>query len=207
MIRTLILARHGESQFNAENRFTGALDVDLTERGVGEALRVAALLQEAGLAPAHIFSSSLSRAKRSARLIAAGLGRAESAVLASRALDERDYGELTGLNKDEARARWGEAQVRAWRRSYDVAPPRGESLRDTVARVVAFYVRAILPAIMRENSALVVAHGNTLRALTFVLDDLTPDQISDVEFATGAVIVYGLAADTSVVGKRLLGQA
>ena len=125
-------------------------------------------------------------------------------IEASAALDERDYGELTGLDKDAARIRWGAAQVQAWRRSYDRAPPGGESLRDTIARTVPFYCREILPAVLNEQAVLVSAHGNSLRTLVMVLDGLTSADISNVEIATGAALVYRLNADSTVVSKEVL---
>jgi 2,3-bisphosphoglycerate-dependent phosphoglycerate mutase len=119
------------------------------------------------------------------------------------ALNERNYGELTGLNKDEARKRWGEAQVHIWRRSYDVPPPGGESLKDTSARVLPFFIQAILPRVMRGERTLVVAHGNSLRSLVMVLDRLSPDAVTSVEFATGDILLYRLAPDTSVESKQI----
>ncbi len=120
-----------------------------------------------------------------------------------RALNERHYGDLSGLNKNEAGRRWGEEQVRLWRRSYDVAPPNGESLKDTVARVLLFYCEHILPRALRGERVLVVAHGNSLRALTMVLDRLTPDTVPSLELATGVLIVYRLNADSTVASKQV----
>ena len=121
-----------------------------------------------------------------------------------RALNERHYGDLSGLNKDEARDKWGEEQVRLWRRSYDVAPPGGESLKDTVARVVPFYCQRILPPVLRGERVLVAAHGNSLRALAMVLDQMTPESVTTLEFATGAVVIYTLNADSTVASKDVV---
>jgi 2,3-bisphosphoglycerate-dependent phosphoglycerate mutase len=200
----LILVRHGESEFNARNLFTGWLDVDLTPRGVDEARHVADMLLASVLGIDVVFVSALKRTERSARLILAKMGLADVPLIADAALNERDYGELSGLDKNEARARWGEAQVHAWRRSYAIAPPGGESLRDTIARVLPLYIQSILPAVLRDQSVLVVGHGNTLRSLSFVLDRLTAENITSVEFATGAVLVYSLEADSTVGSKRVL---
>jgi 2,3-bisphosphoglycerate-dependent phosphoglycerate mutase len=201
---TLILVRHGESEFNARNLFTGWTDVRLTDRGVAEARGVADLIHDAGLRVDAVFCSALKRTADSARVILDALGRPTAPMVSAQALNERDYGELTGLNKDEARARWGEDQVRLWRRSYDVPPPGGESLRDTIARVLAYYLQEVLPAVMRDQTVLLVGHGNTLRALSYVLDRLTPTEVTSVEFATGAALVYRLAADTTVTAKSIL---
>jgi 2,3-bisphosphoglycerate-dependent phosphoglycerate mutase len=204
MTRSLILVRHGESEFNARNLFTGWTDVGLTDRGEAEARVVADLIVEAGLQVDAVYCSALKRTADSARVILDALGRPATPIVCAEALNERDYGELTGLNKDQARARWGEDQVHTWRRSFDIPPPGGESLRDTIARVLPYYVREILPAVMRGQTVLLVGHGNTLRSLSYVLDRLTPTEVTSVEFATGAVLVYGLAPDTTVTAKTVL---
>jgi 2,3-bisphosphoglycerate-dependent phosphoglycerate mutase len=132
------------------------------------------------------------------------LGTPDVPTLRDLALNERDYGDLSGLNKDEARQRWGEEQVHLWRRSYDVPPPGGESLKDTIARVLPYYCQQILPCVLRGKRTLVVAHGNSLRALVMVLDQLTPDTILDAEIATGAALVYHLNSDATVATKKVL---
>lgn len=195
--RTLVLVRHGESEGNRQNIFTGWRDVDLTNRGVAEAHAVAKLLGGEGMRFGAVFSSALTRARRTAQIILEDIGSAPPIETAA-ALNERHYGELTGLDKNEARQRWGDEQVRIWRRSYDVAPPGGESLRDTTARVLPYYVRSVLPAVMAQGPVLVVAHGNSLRALVSALDGLDTNEISILEIATGEVIRYRLAEDTSV---------
>jgi 2,3-bisphosphoglycerate-dependent phosphoglycerate mutase len=202
-LRQLVLVRHGESEFNAKNLFTGWTDVDLTARGIREAEQVGERLKAMDITLDAAFASDLRRTVRSAGLILERAGQPAVPVTAAGALKERDYGELTGLNKDEARARWGDEQVRLWRRSYDTAPPGGESLRDTIARVLPYFLQEILPAAMRRQSVLVVGHGNTLRGLTFVLDRLSSTEIASVEFATGTALVYGLEPDTTVRSKQL----
>jgi 2,3-bisphosphoglycerate-dependent phosphoglycerate mutase len=199
---TLVLVRHGESQGNRQNIFTGWRDVDLTDRGIAEARQVGAALVQDGLRFGAAFSSALTRAHRSARIILDGMASALE-IDASPALNERDYGELTGLDKDAARARWGAEQVQRWRRSYEVAPPGGESLRDTAARVLPFYIHRILPAVMRSGPALVVAHGNSIRALAMALEGIAPADISSFEVATGEVLLYRLNADTSVAERTV----
>lgn len=205
--RRLVLVRHGESEGNRRNVFTGWTDLDLTERGVAEAHAVARSLASEKMEFARAFTSALVRAKRTAMIVLDDLGQAGVPVVSNPALNERDYGALTGLNKDEARARWGEAQVQIWRRSYEVAPPKGESLRDTAARVLPFYIASILPAVMRGQHVLVVVHGNSLRALVMALDGLTPGAITEVEFGTGDILIYDLAEDTTVQSRRIIPAA
>lgn len=203
-MRRLVLVRHGQSTANAANIFTGWTDVGLTALGVYEAEVVARRLKGHGFAVDAVFTSALERAKRSTSIILAALGQAGVVPVTDTALNERDYGALTGLNKADAGAKWGADQVLEWRRSYAVAPPEGESLRDTAARVLPFYLRAILPVVMREQSVLVVAHGNSLRALVMALDGLVPEQIFALELGTAATLVYELASDTTVIRKTVL---
>lgn len=199
--RRLILLRHGESVANRRDFFGGWLDIELTNAGVAQAHRASQALAAEGVVPRSVFSSSLARARRTAEIVLADLDQGIP-VTANAALNERNYGDLTGLDKDHARERWGREQVETWRRSYDVGPPNGESLRDTSARVLPFYIHVILPALMRAGPALVVAHGNSLRTLIMALDGLNPDRIGTVEIATGELIVYDLAEDTSIQSKR-----
>jgi 2,3-bisphosphoglycerate-dependent phosphoglycerate mutase len=204
MQRLLVLVRHGQSDWNLRNLFTGWRDPDLTRRGIAEARHTGAALKAAGLHFDQAFTSQLSRAQKTLALIADELGPPTIPILRDLALNERDYGDLSGLNKDEARGRWGEEQVHLWRRSYDIAPPGGESLKDTIARVLPYYCQEILPRVLGGTRTLVVAHGNSLRALVMVLDRLSRDTILDAEIATGAALVYELAADSSVVSKKVL---
>lgn len=204
MERLLVLARHGQSDWNLKNLFTGWKDVDLTDLGVEEARNAGKRLKALGVSFDVAFTSDLKRAQRTCQLILEELGQPNLETIRDQALNERDYGDLTGLNKDDARKRWGDDQVHIWRRSYDVAPPGGESLKDTVARALPYYVKNILPRVMGGERVLVVVHGNSLRALVMVLDRLTAETIPSMELATGVPLVYRLAADTSVIDKKVL---
>lgn len=203
MPNLLILVRHGESEFNARNLFTGWADPPLTERGLGQAYAAADRLAALGVSVTHAFSSALLRARQTTQIILQQLPGTD-AFVEDVALNERDYGDLTGLDKNQAAERWGAGQVRRWRRSYAEAPPRGESLRDTAARTLPYYIREILPAVMGGGVALVVAHGNSLRALVMALEGLTPQTVPDVELATGEIRLYDLAADTSIQRRELI---
>jgi 2,3-bisphosphoglycerate-dependent phosphoglycerate mutase len=203
MDRLLVLVRHGQSDWNLKNLFTGWKDPDLTEKGVAEARAAGKRLHQLGLSFNIAFTSTLTRAQRTCGLLLEALGQEKLETKRFEALNERDYGELSGLNKDDARAKWGEEQVHLWRRSYDVPPPGGESLKDTVARVLPCYVQTLLPEVMRGRRVLVAAHGNSLRALMMVLDGLSPQTIPDVELATGVPLIYRLNADTTVASKQV----
>ena len=204
MQRLLVLVRHGQSEWNLRNLFTGWKDPDLTPLGLTEARGAGRALKAAGLAFDRAFTSELGRAQKTLALILDELSAPNLPVVKDLALNERDYGDLAGLNKDEARARWGEEQVHLWRRSYDVPPPGGESLKDTIARVLPYYCLEILPRVLRGERTLVVAHGNSLRALVMVLDRLTRETILDAEIGTGVALVYDLNADSTVVSKKIL---
>ena len=201
----LVLLRHGQSEWNLQNLFTGWKDPDLTETGVAEAKEAGRRLKAQGLQFDTAFTSALTRAQRTLDLALAELGQTGLPITRDAALNERDYGDLSGLNKDDARKRWGEEQVHQWRRSYDIAPPGGESLKDTVARALPYYCQRILPAVLRGERVLVAAHGNSLRALVMVLDGLTPQTIPSMELATGVPLVYRLKADSTVASKEVLG--
>ena len=191
----LVLARHGQSEGNRQNIFTGWRDLPLTARGKEEARLAAVRLLEMGVVFDAAYSSELSRSSASCSIILETMGQVLS-FERSAALNERDYGDLTGLNKDQARRQFGEDQVHIWRRSYEVAPPHGESLRDTIARVLPYYLRVILPAVMRSRAALVVAHGNSLRALILALEGLTPEKILKMELGTAEMRFYRVRDDT-----------
>ncbi|HEV3044304.1 MAG TPA: 2,3-bisphosphoglycerate-dependent phosphoglycerate mutase [Roseiarcus sp.] len=203
--RLLVLVRHGQSEWNLKNLFTGWKDVDLSPKGVEEAEEAGRRLKAQGLAFDVAFTSALIRAQRTLTLMLAELGQSGLATISDLALNERDYGDLAGLNKDDARKKWGEEQVHIWRRSYDVSPPGGESLKDTVARALPFYCQHILPAVLSGKRVLVAAHGNSLRALVMVLDKLTPKTIPAMEIETGVPLVYRLNADSTVAAKTVLG--
>jgi 2,3-bisphosphoglycerate-dependent phosphoglycerate mutase len=202
--RLLVLVRHGQSDWNLKNLFTGWKDPDLTEQGVAEAKAAGQRLKALGLRFDTGFTSDLTRAQNTMKLMLNELGQTALPVARDQALNERDYGDLSGLNKDEARKKWGEDQVHLWRRSYDVPPPGGESLKDTVARVLPYYNQEILPAVLRGERTIVAAHGNSLRALVMVLDRLTPKTIPSMELATGVPLVYRLKADSTVESKQVL---
>ena len=204
MDRLLVLVRHGQSDWNLKNLFTGWKDPALTPLGIEEARAAGQRMKKMGLVFDTAFTSNLVRAQDTLRLIMGELGQAGIATQKDEALNERDYGDLSGLNKDEARVRWGEDQVHIWRRSYDVPPPGGESLKDTVARALPFYCQQILPRVLRGERTIVAAHGNSLRALMMVLDQLTPQTIPSLELATGVPIVYRLKADSTVESKSVL---
>jgi 2,3-bisphosphoglycerate-dependent phosphoglycerate mutase len=204
MDRLLVLVRHGQSEWNLKNLFTGWKDPGLTELGIEEARIAGQRLEARGLRFDLAFTSVLTRAQETLRLMLEEIGQPELQTIRDQALNERDYGDLSGLNKDDARKRWGAEQVHLWRRSYDVSPPGGESLKDTVARALPYYVQEILPRVMRGECVLVAAHGNSLRALVMVLDRLTPQTIPAMELATGLPLVYRLHADTTVASKEVL---
>ena len=199
--RLLVLVRHGQSEWNLKNLFTGWKDVDLTEKGVNEAREAGRKLKAQGLVFDIAFTSALKRAQRTLDLVLGEMGQTGIPIKRDQALNERDYGDLVGMNKDDARKKWGEEQVHVWRRSYDVAPPGGESLKDTVARALPYFVREILPCVLRGERTIVAAHGNSLRALVMVLEGLSPEGIVKRELATGAPIIYRLKADATTESK------
>jgi len=196
--RLLVLVRHGQSDWNLKNLFTGWRDVGLTEKGITEARAAGKKLKAQGLHFDVAFTSALSRAQRTLDLVLEEMGETDITMFKDQALNERDYGDLSGLNKDDARKKWGEEQVHVWRRSYDVAPPGGESLKDTAARVLPYYIQEILPSVLRGERVIVVAHGNSLRALVMVLERLSPKEIVNREIATGVPLIYRLNADSTV---------
>lgn len=204
MDRTLVLIRHGQSDWNLKNLFTGWKDPALTELGVVEAREAGKRLKTLGVSFDKAFTSALSRAQDTTRLVLEELGLSSLPVVEDQRLNERDYGDLSGLNKADAAQKWGEEQVMIWRRSYDTPPPGGESLRDTLARVLPYYCQDILPCVLRGESTVVVAHGNSLRALLMVLERATPETIPGIELATGIPVVYRLRADSTVESKQVL---
>lgn len=206
MSGTLVLVRHGQSEWNLKNLFTGWKDPDLTPLGIEEAETGGKALAATGLKYDIAFTSDLTRAQKTLKIILDAVGQPELETIRDQALNERDYGDLSGLNKDDARAKWGEEQVHIWRRSYDVPPPGGESLRDTGARVWPYYLTEILPRVLKGQTVLVAAHGNSLRALVMVLDRLTKDEILKLNLATGVPMVYTLNPDSTVASKEVLGD-
>ena len=200
--RLLVLVRHGESDWNKKNLFTGWRDVALSEQGVKEAREAGRKLKAQELKFDVAFTSALIRAQRTLDLMLEELGQTGIPVFKDQALNERDYGDLAGLNKDDAPSKkWGTEQVHIWRRSYDIAPPGGESLRDTAARVLPYYIQEMLPAVLRGERVLVSAHGNSLRALVMVLDRHTTESITKLNIATGVPMIYQLNANSTVKSK------
>ena len=199
--RLLVLVRHGQSEWNLKNLFTGWKDPDLTELGIAEAKDAGRKLKAQGFIFDIAFTSALTRAQHTLDLMLEEMGETRIPIIRDQALNERDYGDLVGLNKDDARKKWGDEQVLIWRRSYDVPPPGGESLKDTVARALPYFVQEILPRVLRGERVLISAHGNSLRALIMVLERLTPEQILKRELGTGVPIVYRLNADSTVASQ------
>lgn len=206
MSGTLVLVRHGQSDWNLKNLFTGWKDPDLTALGIEEAKAGGKALADYGIKYDIAFTSDLVRAQHTLDIILDAVGQTGLETIKDQALNERDYGDLSGLNKDDARAKWGEEQVHIWRRSYDVPPPGGESLRDTGARVWPYYLTEILPRVLAGQNVLVAAHGNSLRSLVMVLDRLSKEQILALNLATGVPMVYKLKADSTVASKEVLGD-
>jgi 2,3-bisphosphoglycerate-dependent phosphoglycerate mutase len=204
MSNVLVLVRHGESEWNKLNLFTGWKDPDLSEKGIAEARAAGRLLQADGYQFDVAFTSDLKRAQHTLTLMLEELGQTGLPTHQSQKLNERDYGDLSGLNKDEARAKWGPEQVHVWRRSYDTPPPGGESLKDTAARVLPYYEAAIWPEVRAGRNVLVSAHGNSLRALIMRLERLSGEEIVKRELATGVPIVYRLRPDGTVLERKEL---
>jgi 2,3-bisphosphoglycerate-dependent phosphoglycerate mutase len=202
MNNVLVLVRHGESEWNKLNLFTGWKDPDLTDKGMAEARRGAELLKAEGLRFDIAFTSALKRAQHTLCIILGVLGQEELETVRDQALNERDYGDLSGLNKDDARKRWGEEQVHIWRRSYDMPPPGGESLKDTAARVLPYWDARIWPEVKAGRNVIVAAHGNSLRALIMKLENLSGEAIIKRELATGVPMIYRLNPDGSVASHR-----
>jgi 2,3-bisphosphoglycerate-dependent phosphoglycerate mutase len=201
MTGTLILVRHGESEWNLKNLFTGWRNPDLTEKGIGEARATGKALKAKHIVPDLYYTSALRRAQHTLDLMLEEMGILNVTITRNVALNERDYGELSGLNKDDARAKWGEEQVLIWRRSYDVPPPGGESLKDTAARTLPYYEAEIIPQLQAGKTVLVAAHGNSLRAMVMAIEGLTPEQILKREIATGQPTVYRIGPDGKLVQR------
>ena len=201
MTGILILVRHGESEWNLKNLFTGWRNPDLTEKGIGEARATGKALKAKGIVPDCYYTSALRRAQHTLDLMLEEMDIANVTIVRNIALNERDYGDLSGLNKDDARAKWGEEQVLIWRRSYDVPPPGGESLKDTAARTLPYYDAEILPLLKAGKTVLVAAHGNSLRALVMAIEGLTPDEILKREIATGQPTLYKICPDGKLVER------
>ena len=202
---TLVLVRHGQSEWNLKNLFTGWKDPDLTPKGVDEAMSAGRKLKARGIIFDLAYTSELSRAQRTLSLMLDELGQEGLATKKDQALNERDYGHLAGLNKDDARVRWGDEQVHIWRRSFDVPPPGGESLKMTAERTLPYFNERILPRVRNGESILVAAHGNSLRSIVMDLEQLSGEEIVGREIATGVPLVYRLNENGSVKAMEELG--
>ena len=200
---TLALVRHGQSEWNLKNLFTGWRDPDLTEKGVEEAKTAGRKLKAQNIVFDIAYTSELGRAQRTLKLMLEELGQQDLETIRDEALNERDYGDLAGLNKDDARKKWGEEQVHIWRRSYDTPPPGGESLKDTMARTVPYFITRILPDVMDGKNVLVSAHGNSLRSICMMLDRLSPEEVTGLEIGTGIPLIYRLNPNTTVASKQV----
>ena len=198
----LVLLRHGESQWNLENRFTGCVDVPLSPRGMQEAKNAGEKLRPYRFDRA--FTSVLQRANDTLRLVLEVIGQPDIPTEKNKALNERMYGDLQGLNKAETAKKYGEEQVKIWRRSYDVRPPGGESLRDTAERVLPYYEKAIKPHVLAGETLLIAAHGNSLRALVMELEQLSKEQVLELNIPTGAPLLYELDSQGVVTSHRYL---
>ena len=202
--RNLILVRHGQSEWNEKNLFTGWKDPGLTDLGVDEANNAGRLIKETEIIFDKMFTSNLGRAQKTGSIILDVLDQINVAIIKNEALNERNYGSLAGLNKDDARKKWGEEQVHIWRRSFDIPPPDGESLKNTAERVLPYFNQQIMPKIIDGNNILIAAHGNSLRALIMQLDNISQEDIVKLEIPTGAPIHYSFNDDGSIVKKENL---
>ena len=202
--RNLILVRHGQSEWNEQNLFTGWKDPGLTELGIKEAKNAGSLISDKDIQFDEMFTSMLLRAQDTGAIILDSINQQNIPITKNQALNERNYGSLAGLNKDDARRKWGEEQVHIWRRSFDIPPPEGESLKDTAERVLPYFHKYIMPKVIQGLSILVAAHGNSLRALIMELDLMSTEDIVKLEIPTGAPIQYEFNQNGEVVNKTKL---
>ena len=200
----LVLVRHGQSEWNAKNLFTGWKDPGLTEQGREEAVNAGISINERNIEFTRMFTSALKRAQITGQIILDGINQPDLKTIKDQALNERDYGDLAGLNKDAARKEWGEEQVHIWRRSYDIPPPGGESLKNTAERVLPYFNAEILPRLAQGENILVAAHGNSLRSLVMQLDNLSKEEVIELEIPTGAPIIYTFSGNESPTSKENL---
>ena len=198
----LVLLRHGESQWNLENRFTGWVDVPLSPKGIEEAKQAGEKLR--GLTFHRAFTSVLTRANETLRLVLEAIGQTTIPIEKDKALNERMYGDLQGLNKAETAKKYGDAQVKIWRRSYDVKPPGGESLKDTAERALPYYEKMIKPCLLKGETIIIAAHGNSLRALVMELDQLSKEEVLELNIPTGVPLLYELDHSGKVLSHRYL---
>ncbi|MEG8099360.1 2,3-bisphosphoglycerate-dependent phosphoglycerate mutase [Candidatus Liberibacter brunswickensis] len=204
MSRRLVLVRHGQSEWNIKNLFTGLRNPPLTSIGLTEAIDIGKKFIERCIVFDAAFSSSLKRAQDTCKIILREINQQYIIPIYDDALNERDYGHISGMNKDDACKKWGKDQVYLWRRSYNIAPPGGESLRDTVARVIPYYIQSILPLVLQNKSVLVTAHGNSLRSLIMVLEKINLENIPKITIDTGEAFVYNLDLDATVISKQVI---
>jgi 2,3-bisphosphoglycerate-dependent phosphoglycerate mutase len=200
----LVLVRHGQSEWNEKNLFTGWKDPGLTELGYDEAQRAGKLIKDTQINFDAMFTSALKRAQLTGEIILKSINQENIPVTKNQALNERDYGGLSGLNKDDARAKWGHDQVHIWRRSYDTPPPDGESLKNTAERVLPYFNEMVMPKILNGHNILIAAHGNSLRALIMQIDMISEEEIVKLEIPTGAPILYEFNDDGSIALKKNL---
>ena len=198
----LVIVRHGQSEWNKENKFTGWVDVGLAEKGISEAIEAGEILK--GMKFDHAFTSALKRAQDTLTYILKGIGQEDISISKDQALNERMYGDLQGMNKDECREEFGADQVHIWRRSYDIAPPGGESLKDTADRVLPYFHKEIEPMLKDGKDIIIAAHGNSLRALIMFLEGLSGEEILKVEVPTGAPKLYELDEDLNILSSKYL---
>ena len=202
--RNLILVRHGQSEWNEKNLFTGWENPGLTDKGMHEAKIAGSLIKNLGIKFDYMFTSALIRAQLTGSIILENLDQAEINIIKNKALNERFYGDLQGLNKDECRKKWGDEKVQIWRRSYDKGPPGGETLKETGERVLPYYLEKILPLIFENNNIIIAAHGNSLRSLIKYLDDISDEDIVKLEIPTGAPMHYIFNQSGEVISKQNL---
>ena len=192
----LVLVRHGQSEWNQKNLFTGWKDPKLTHQGIKEAVEAGKSLKAEDMNFDIMFTSDLFRAQETGRLILKEMDQTDIPFVKHRSLNERNYGDLAGLNKDDARERWGEEQVHIWRRSFDIPPPGGESLKNTAERVLPYFESEIMPKIDEGLNVLIAAHGNSLRALVMQLENIDPDERVKLDIATGDPLIYDCTHQT-----------
>ena len=200
----LVLVRHGQSEWNEKNLFTGWKDPGLTPVGEKEAINAGILIKERCINFSAMFTSALIRAQITGQMILEHIDQTDIEVLEDQALNERNYGDLAGMNKDAARKEWGEEQVHIWRRSFDIPPPGGESLKNTAERVLPYFNSSILPRLLKQENILVAAHGNSLRSLVMQLDNLSKEEVVALEIPTGAPIIYSFAGNKEPIYKENL---
>jgi len=191
----LVLVRHGQSEWNEKNLFTGWKDPQLTQKGIEEAIKAGNELKKMGYRFDKMFTSDLFRAQETGRIILEQMGTPLIPTISDQCLNERNYGDLAGLNKDEARKKWGNDQVHEWRRSFDIPPPGGESLKDTAERVLPYFENNIIPDLQKGLNVLIAAHGNSLRALVMNLEKIHSEEIVKLEIATGIPLIYKFDKD------------